>query len=422
MPSSLTANRAAQYFLIAIAGCLIISVARTGVAAYYFSQNSPTAVQKSIAWDPGNPIYPATAANLIHLYSDNPDPDAVIQLYQTALRLSPFDAGYSAELAQAYERAGRSALALPLYQQAQLFFANSPEINWKLANFYVRSGKPTQALPALKKALSSGAVAKDQIFALTSNARVDNTAVLNELLPPDSLTVIAYLNFQVAHGHLDAAQQTWDHLLRLGSPFEINEAFPYLDGLIKSRDVDRARQAWAALAQRFPSQISTPSASNNLVTNGNFQSDILNGGFDWRVFPVAGASITQGSIGTTPDARGVRIDFDGSQNVSYDHFFQFVPVQPNTRYDFSAALRCEAITTDSGAGLEVSDPSDGSKVLGRTDTLTGTESWSEHKFSFTTGPDTHLVEVIAFRWPSTKFDNKIAGAFSISQVSITAHP
>jgi hypothetical protein len=412
---------ALRYLVSGILLLLVVIATRPGIAAYYFREVSPASVQKAIAWDPGNPQYPATAANLIHLYGDNAEPDLVIRWYETALRLSPFEAGYYVDLAQANDWAGRPSQAVMLFQRAQELFPNSPEINWKVANFRVRTGKTSEALPALKKVLFSGAINENQVFALISNARIDQGTVIDELLPADAHAFVDYLNFQVDRGDMAAAQQTWDHLLQLHTPFEIGAAFHYLDALIKSRDVERAMKTWSALVERFPLLLPSPASSPNLVTNGDFRGDILNGGFDWRVIPVAGAVVTQETSDSGKNSRSLRIDFDGSQNLYYDSVVQFIATEPNTHYDFSAVLSSEGITTDNGVGLRVSDPYN-SAELGSTDTLTGTAPQSEYKFSFTTSPQMRLLLLSVIRAPSRKFDDKIAGTFRIGKVTIVPRP
>jgi hypothetical protein len=413
---------ALRYLVSGILLLLVVIAARQGIAAYYFRKVSPASAQKAIAWDPGNPQYPATAANLIHLYGDNADPDVAIRLYETALRLSPFEAEYYVDLAQANDWAGRPSRAVLLFQRAQELFPNSPEVNWKVANYRVRTGKTSEALRPLSKVLSSGAINENQVFALISNARIDPGMVIDELLPSDVHTFIDYLNFQVDRGDMAAAEQTWDRLLLLHKPFEINAAFHYLDALIRSRHVERALKIWSALCERFPLLVASPASNRNLATNGDFHGDILNGGFDWRVNPVAGAVVTQESNDSGRDSRSLRIDFDGSQNLYYDSVVQFIGTQPNTNYDFSAVMSCEGITTDSGVGLRVSDAYNSAELLGSTDLLIGTEPLSEHKFSFTTGPETRLALVTVTRTPSRKFDDKIAGTFRVSNVTIVPRP
>src|ERR1700692_216526 len=381
----------------------------------------PDALQKAMTWEPANPVYPAALAHLVHLYGQNPDPDAVIRLYQTPGPLSPFDASYTADLAQANDWAGRTEIALPLFQHAQQLFPNSPEINWKLANFYIRSGNTTDALPALKKILSSNIIEKNQIFALSDHAGINSAAVLDKLLPPNIPVYFAYLNFETQHGNFSAAQETWNRLLTFNSPFEPKEAFFFLDTLIRSHELGSASQVWASLVSRFPDRIPSPASANNLITNGNFQADILDGAFDWRVFPVTGVAVNQDSAGPTADSRSLRIEFDGTQNLYYGSVLQFVPVQPRTKYTFSAFTRSQAITTDAGVGVQISDGYDPNRILGSTEPLIGTTPWSEQSFCFETLPETRLLIVRIVRAPSQKFDNKIAGAFWLSRVSLTKH-
>jgi Flp pilus assembly protein TadD len=412
---------ALRYLVCGILSLLAVVAARQGVAAYYFRKASPASVQKAIAWDRGNPQYPATAANLIHLYGDNAEPDLVIRLYETALCLSPFEAEYYVDLAQANDWAGRPSQAALLFRRAQELFPNSPGINWKVANFQVRTGTPREALPALRKVVSSGAINENQVFALISNARIDPGTVLDEVLPADAHALVDYLNYQVDRGDMAAAQQTWDRCLELHTAFKMSAAFHYLDALIQSRDVGQAIKIWSALVERFPLLVPSPASRLNLVTNGDFRGDILNGGFDWRVNPVAGAVVTQETSDAGRNSRSLRIDFDGSQNLYYDSVVQFIATEPNTHYDFSAVLSSEGLTTDSGVGLRVSDPYN-SAELGATDTLTGTAKGREYKFSFMTGPDTHLVLLSIIRAPSRKFDDRIAGTFRIGKVKIVPGP
>lgn len=408
---------AAGYFLLILILTGIFLAVRAGMGADHFRQNLPEALQKAQDWDPANPVYPAALANLDHLYSENADPGRVIQLYQAAHRLSPFDAAYTADLAQANDWAGHSAIAGPLFQRAEELFPNSPEINWKLANFYVRTGKAIDALPPLKTVLSSNVIPKNQVFALCDSARIDPLTVLDNLLPHDSPTFLDYLNFQTGRKNFTAAEETWDRLLSLQGAFEPKDAFQFLDALIKSREIDRASQVWSALVARFPNRVPSP-APTNLIVNGDFQADILNGGFDWRVYSASGVSVTHSAVGPGSDSSFLRIEFDGTQNLYYGSVLQFVRVQPDTKYDFSAISRSDALTTDSGLCLQISDAYDATKILGTTEPFTGTTPWSEQKISFTTDSETHLVIVRIVRYPSQKLDNKIAGAFSIRHVSL----
>jgi hypothetical protein len=378
-----------------------------------------------MALEPWNPVYAATLGNLMHLYGGNADPGEVTELYERALRMSPYDASYCLDVAQANEWAGKPEAAAEYFAEAERWFPNSPEVNWKAANFLVRRGRSEEALAALRKVLASGTVAPNQVFSLVAGARVEESAVIGEVLPKEPAAYVGYLNFLVDRGDIGEAKVVWPRLLELPQGFAVEQTFHYVDALIKARDVDGAMAAWAAVHQRFPGAAPAPPGKENRVSNGNFQTDIVNGGFDWRILPRPGALVTQEALrgpGGGGSGRELRIEFDGTQNPVYDAVLQFAPVERNSPYEFTARMRAEGLTTDSGVSLQVVDAYEPGKLLGGTEALTGSTAWSDYTFRFTTGPQTRLLLVRVLRLPSQKFDRKISGMFAISHVSVTPAP
>jgi hypothetical protein len=392
---------------------------RRAVADAYFRKASPNAVQMAIRWDPANPEYYDALGTLTHMYADRGNSDEIVQLYQNATRLSPHNAQFWADLGAGYDWAGRSSDALAAFQNAQRLFPNSPEINWRLANFYVRAGRTPEALRTLRMVLQEDSTAGKRVFTLATNATHDRSALL-EMLPPQPLVFFDYLNFLIVRGDLAGAEEVWAHDLQLDLPFNLPEAFPYLDALIQHAELRQLSKAWAALAQRFPAQIQRPAPSSNLVTNGSFESDILNGGLDWRILPTEGAVVSLDSAGAFEGVRALRITFDGSRNLDYGHVFQYVPVQAKTRYRFSGHMRVQGITTDSGPRFQVCDAYDRGKIFVSTENLVGTSDWSEQHTAFTTLADTRLVLLRVVRSVSNKLDNQIAGTVWIDDVRVAA--
>src|SRR5947208_14293902 len=84
---------------------------------------------------------------------------------------------------------------------------------------------------------------------------------------------------------------------------------------------------------------------SNLVENGSFERDILDGGLDWRVVPVDGAVVGIDLEGAFAGSRPLRIEFSVEDNLHYGHEFQSLAVQPNSRYQFSVAIRVQGLTT-----------------------------------------------------------------------------
>jgi hypothetical protein len=332
--------------------------------------------------------------------------------------LSPYDAHFWNDLGAAYDWAGRTNEALGAFKRALLLFPNSPEINWRFANFAFRAHKIPEALRSLGVVLAGNSPAHRDVFRLAISATRDNRAIL-EILPPQASVFFDYLNFEMGAGNVTEAEQVWLRLLQLKLPFEPPQAFPFLDALIQHREPDRLVAAWSALAERFPGQIGPLATSSNLVANGGFEHDILNGGLDWRVVPIEGAVVSLDSQDAFEGVRALRIEFNGNRNLDYGHVFQYVTVQPNTKYRFSAAMRAKGITTDRGPRFQVFDAFNMGTLLRSTESIVGTCGWSSQLLEFKTDSDTRLLLVRVARPPSNKLDNQISGTVWIDQVSLT---
>ena len=416
-------NRSSLGFLLRtfiVSGLLycMYLVTRQAVAVWYFRKHSPQDIQTAIKWDPGNPEYYDDLATLTHLYSSGGNPAEVVRLCEKATQLSPYNARYWADLGAAYEWAGRNSDDLRAFTRARTLSPNSPEINWKAANFYVRTRKISDALAALQKVLLEDATKERQVFILATNATNDNQQILDEMLPPRAPVILDYLDFQIETGRMEAAGSTWTRLLELKLPFEPAQSFPYLDALIQHHDVEHLIEAWAALCTRFPREVCDRETKPNLITNGDFAFAPLNGGLDWRVMPVEGASANEDSTNGVDRGNSLRIDFDGTKNLDYGHVLQYVPVAPNTAYAFSAYMRAQGITTDSGPRFELLDAYDPSKLFLSTENVTGNSDWSPHGLEFKTSADTRMLLIKVARPVSRKFDNRLAGTVWIARVSL----
>ena len=414
-----------QLFTFAIRICLalcllfcIYLVGRRGIADWYFRQESPTSVQAAIQWERDNPQYYDALGTLTHFYGTPKNLDASVVFYESAKRLSPNDAHFWSDLGSAYDWAGRTNDALSAFKRALRLFPNSPEINWRFANFAFRTHRIPEALAALRVVLVGNIPAHRDVFRLAVSATRDNRAIL-QMLPPQASVFFDYLNFEMEAGNVTTAEQVWLRLLQLKLPFDLRQAFPYLDALIQHREPGRLVAAWSALAERFPAQIGPLVNNFNLVANGGFEHDILDGGFDWRIVPVDGAVVSMDFQDAFEGARALRLEFNGKRNLDYGHVLQYVAVQPNTQYRFSGTLRMKGISTDSGPRFQVFDAFDMGKLFVSTENTVGTSGWSSQHLEFKTKADTRLLIVRVARPPSQKLDNQISGTVWVDRVSLT---
>jgi len=404
--------------------CLLLSLivciyqaGRRGIGNWYFRQASPASIQAAIQWDGDNAQYYDELGTLTHFYAVSPNLDESVRLFESATRLSPYDAHYWSDLGAAYDWAGQTNDAVSAFRRALGLFPNSPEINWRFANFAFRSRRISEALRALQIVLAGNSPSHREVFRLAANATHDDRAIL-EVLPPQTSVFFDYLSFEMEASNVPAAEEAWRRLLQLKLSFDLRQAFPYLDALILRREPDRLAAAWSALAERFPEQIGPLLIKPNLVANGSFEHDLLNGGMDWRVVPVEGAVAGLDSQGAFEGSRALRIEFNGKRNLDYGHVLQYVAVQPNTRYRFSGAMRVSGITTDSGPRFQVFDAFNIQDLFLSTENALGTFDWSSQQLEFKTKANTRLLMVRVARPPSEKLDNQIGGTVWIDQVSL----
>ncbi len=266
---------------------------------------------------------------------------------------------------------------------------------------------------SLSYALEGGAEA-------TWRATEDGKLIETAMIPAREDIYFQYLYYLLETQHMDEAAEVWDRLLEPGFRFEPKAAFPYLDALIQQRRIDQLTAAWANLLERNPTQIRKRVTDPNLITNGGFESEILNGGLDWRVIPTEGVVVGVDSATFLDGVRSLRVQFDGKHNLNYEHIYQYVPVEPNTSYRFMGYMRAQGITTDSGPRLQVYDAYDSAKLFLQTDNLTATSSWSLQQLEFKTGADTRLLAIRVARPPSRKFENQIAGTVWVDRVALNA--
>jgi hypothetical protein len=134
----------------------------------------------------------------------------------------------------------------------------------------------------------------------------------------------------------------------------MEESVPLVDALIGEDRIGEAQQMWqdGLQASNWPED---GEKNGSLVSNGGFEHDIANGGFDWREVPLTATSFDFDSACANSGTRSLRVDFDGTENLDFGHLFQYAAVTSGTRYHFSAFVRTEGLTTDRGIRFEILD-------------------------------------------------------------------
>jgi hypothetical protein len=266
----------------------------------------------------------------------------------------------------------------------------SPSIAWKAANLYLARNETGRALPLLRTALrydpATTVPALDLCWRVTRNVN----QMVREALPADPSVYFALLKILTAQSQSAPANELWADLMAQRLAFPIEMAFPYFDYLIQTNQIDQAVRVWADLRK-------IECAPSNLVRNGGFEAEFLNGGFEWRYNRVAQVDVALDTSHVHSGIRSLRLEFAGPA-VGDAGVYEYVPVQPNTGYRLSAFGKTEDINTASGPRVAVED-SAAKRLLATTDEFQDTFSWRRRTAEFTTGPDTHLVTIRIVRTP-----------------------
>lgn len=381
------------------------------LAAHAAAALSRPGLERAIRLDYGNAEYHDLLGRYLVLNSGDIDP-AVAQ-YRIATSLNPHGSRYWLDFAAAALVAGQPAEQQAALQHALATNPTNPEVAWDAANFYLVQGDSGPALPLLRIVLQFDPATRGNALRMGWHAVDGNIdTFLAKAVPADTAIYLDLLQFLVQQRQTAAAIKVWQNLLALNQPFDATKTFGYIRALISDGQPDTAARAWQELTARDP-RLRPYGRSENLVVNGGFEQELLNGGFDWQYAPVAHLTVGVDTAVLHSGTRSLSLSFDGAA-VPDPGIGQFVPVKPNTAYEFTAAYKCEDLESASGPRFLVQDTySNHNYVL--TDDFLGSSPWREQSVRFRTGPDTRLLTVKITREPG---DPLIRGRFWVDDVRI----
>ena len=204
--------------------------------------------------------------------------------------------------------------------------------------------------------------------------------------------------------------------MRTNRPFEIRQVYDYFQFLIKHQQVDQAVLVWQQAAARFGLTSYLPSA-NNLVVNGKFDLNVLNGGFDWQYQKQAAVTLTLDPSDHHAGRRSLLISFDGA-GVHDGGVYQLIAVQPKTTYDFTGYYKNGEFDGAGGPHFTIQDMYN-LKVYYESDELKDGEFWKSADGEFTTGPECKLLVLHVRRLPE---GSPIRGKLWINDLHLVRKP
>jgi tetratricopeptide (TPR) repeat protein len=376
-----------------------------------------TSLRRAASLDPWNADYRDHLGRYYALVAR--DPGAAIEPYRAAVQLDPHSARYWFDLASAYQVLGdvsNQSLALEHAIQAD---PTTPDVAWEAANFYLVQGDDAKALREFRVVLQNEPTLANPAIQFCWRINPDVDVLLRDVVPPRSEAYLAFLDLLMRKQETAATAKVWAALVATPQAFDVRYVDlryvkDYLQYLFNHKDVDQARLVWQEAAPRYGLSAYIPSG-RNLIVNGDFSLDVLNGGFDWQYDKQQSVTLMLDPSDFHGGHRSLLITFDGP-GVTDAGIRQFIAVQPNTAYDFSAYYKNGEIEGAGAPHFTIQDAYT-REILYDSDELKEAGFWKSATGEFTTGADTKLVILHVRRLPE---GSPIRGKLWVDDFRLTA--
>jgi tetratricopeptide (TPR) repeat protein len=364
------------------------------VASWLGERPELKSLQRAARLDPGNADY----RNHLGRYYDLVvrDPAGAVGYYKAAVQLNPHSARYWFDLAGAYQVLGDTTNQAGALEKAIHADAMTPDVAWEAANLYLVQGENEKALREFSVVLANDISLAPSAIQYCWRINPDVDSLLRDVVPHAADAYLAFLTLLEVKQEVKGTFKVWDALMQTRQPFEIRHVYDYIHFLIQHKEVDEAVLAWQQTAERFGLTSYLPSSSN-LIVNGNFGLNVLNGGFDWQYQKQPGITLTLDPSDFHSGRRSLLITFDGP-GITDAGIYQLVAVQPNTTYDFSAYYKSGEIEGAGGPHMTIQDMYS-LAVYYDSDEMKEAGFWKSVDGEFTTGPDCKLVVLHVRRLP-----------------------
>ncbi len=394
VPGSPAKRRVLRWGLLSLSAIYLLAVTLHFVSDWLGSSPDPRSLHAAMKLDPGDADY----HNQLGLYYDLArNYQGSISEYQAATRLNPHYAKYWLKLADAYQMTEDTDSQAHAVEQAIHYEPTGPDVAWQAANLYLVQGRIDDALREFHVVMEGTPNMGSLALQYCWRVKPDADVLLRDVLPATPAAYLSFLQLLTAKKDTEAASKVWDALIRLRQPIGTQPVFEYIRYLLLQKQPDEASVVWRQATSLLGLNAYLPS-SNNLIVNGDFHLDVLNGGFDWQYRKQSNVSLTLDTSEFHSGHRSLAIGFDGP-GVDEAGIFQLVSVEPNTSYDFTGYYKNGEIE-GAGAPHFVLQDIYSNKVLFQSDDLKFGSSWRQVSGTFVTEADTKMLVLRVARVPA----------------------
>ena len=392
------------------------------VGQWFLYRPTPENLSRGVRWNPGNPSLWTRYAGYLVFAPDGFQPRQAADAYLRAAAINPLDPANWDGLASAHLQMGETEKAEAALRAGLAAMPHSPDAAWRLANFLLLRGRSTEAVPYLRVAATSEPSMRPAVFDLAWKILPGPEPILRDVVPTSVEARSDYLRFLLGRKKLIEAYEVWRELQTHRSDALLGLGYRYVETLAIAGLGTEAARVWQEILAGTGRAWAKP--AGELLTNGDFEAELLNKGLDWRLREGPGYTVSPDNFVLQHGSRSLQVAFDGSANTHFAGVWQLVPVEPNSDYRFRGYIKTENVTTDSGLRFLIATVAGphGESFHRYTENRVGTDPWTLEQLDFRTGPNIRIVHVSLRRLPSKKLNNRIQGKAWIDSLSVQRLP
>jgi tetratricopeptide (TPR) repeat protein len=391
-------NRRSWQFAAGVAFFSFLYILLSGkefVASAFASHPTLPSLQRAARLSAGNADYRYRLGRYFEFVAG--DPQAAIENLQAAVALNPHNAHYWLDLAAAHQVTGDIAGQRVSLERALQAEPTVPDVAWEAANFFLVDGEVDRALREFHVVIENDISLVDAALRACWRVRPDADALLRDVIPARTDSLVSFLNFLQAKHETDGAVETWSRITQLHEKFQNRYLYEFVRYLIDVRRPEAAMAAWEQSAETMGLSGYLPS-EDNLIVNGDFSLDILNGGFDWTYTNRIGVRPLLDPSDFRQGGRSLSLTFEGP-GINDAGIQQLIPVRGATTYEFSAYYKSADFEGAGGPEIVVRDAYTGAPLYA-SDPLNDSDFWKEVHSKVTTTPTTTLLVLAIERFPA----------------------
>jgi hypothetical protein len=235
------------------------------------------------------------------------------------------------------------------------------------------------------------------------------------VVPARADSLIAFLNLLMSKQETEGAIKTWERLAQLHQKFQNRYLYEYVRYLIAVHRPDAAMSAWEQTAGILGLAAYLPT-HDNLVVNGDFSLDILNGGFDWTYVNRIGVQPLLDPSDFRQGQRSLSLTFEGP-GINDAGIQQLIPVRAATTYEFSAYYKSADFEGAGGPQIVLRDAYTGAPLYS-SDPLNDADFWKEVHSQVKIPDSTTLLLLAIERFPR---GSPIRGKLWLNDFELSPH-